>query len=167
MSSYRAPLSEIRFVLFDVLAAESLVFAARLHLMPRAMSSTRCSRKARRFAETVLAPLNQVGDDSGCRFDRASGAVSTPPGFREAYAQYAEGGWAGLVAPPEFGGQGLPHVAGVPLKEMFDAANLAWSNFPLLSHGATGRRCCTMANAGSRTRSCARSSKAGGRARCA
>jgi alkylation response protein AidB-like acyl-CoA dehydrogenase len=136
MSSYRAPLPEIRFVLFDVLGADSLFSRLGFTDATRDVIDAILEEGAR-FAETVLAPLNQVGDDSGCRFDRATGAVSTPPGFREAYAQYADGGWAGLVAPPEFGGQGLPHVAGVPLKEMFDAANLAWSNFPLLSHGAT------------------------------
>jgi alkylation response protein AidB-like acyl-CoA dehydrogenase len=136
MRSYRAPLSEIRFVLFDVLGAESLFSRLGFTDATRDVIEAVLEEGAR-FAETVLAPLNQVGDDSGCRFDRVTGAVSTPPGFREAYAQYADGGWAGLVAPPEFGGQGLPHVAGVPLKEMFDAANLAWSNFPLLSHGAT------------------------------
>jgi len=136
MSSYRAPLSEIRFVLFDVLGAESLFSRLGFTDATRDVIDAVLEEGAR-FAEAVLAPLNQVGDDSGCRFDRETGTVSTPPGFREAYAQYADGGWAGLVAPPEFGGQGLPHVAGVPLKEMFDGANLAWSNFPLLSHGAT------------------------------
>jgi len=136
MSSYRAPLSEIRFVLFDVLGAESLLSRLGFTDATRDVIDAVLEEGAR-FAEAVLAPLNQVGDDSGCRFDRETGTVSTPPGFREAYAQYADGGWAGLVAPPEFGGQGLPHVAGVPLKEMFDGANLAWSNFPLLSHGAT------------------------------
>ncbi|MBW3550864.1 MAG: acyl-CoA dehydrogenase C-terminal domain-containing protein [Proteobacteria bacterium] len=90
-----------------------------------------------RFNETVLAPLNAIGDQVGCSHDKATGAVTTPPGFKQAYAQYVEGGWAGLTSPVEFGGQGLPLAAGVPLKEMIDAANLAWGNFPLLSHGAT------------------------------
>ena len=104
--------------------------------MPPATCSTRCSTKAARFTETVLAPLNRVGDEVGCSYDKASGDVTTPPGFKQAYAQFVDGGWAGLVAPVEFGGQGLPHAIGVPLKEMIDAANLAWGNFPLLSHGA-------------------------------
>src|SRR5690606_11352151 len=90
-----------------------------------------------RFAETVLAPLNRVGDEEGCRLDPASGAVTTPTGFADAYARYVEGGWAGLVAPEAHGGQGLPHLVGIATKEMIDAANLAWGNFPLLSHGAT------------------------------
>src|SRR3546814_7482015 len=55
----------------------------------------------------------------------------------EAYAQFVDGGWSGLASPVEFGGQGMPHLAAIPLKEMIDAANLAWGNFPLLSHGAT------------------------------
>ena len=136
MSSYRAPLSDMRFVLFDVLGVERLF--ARLGFTDATRDVVDAVlEEGARFAESVLAPLNRVGDESGCRFDPATGAVATPPGFREAYAQYADGGWAGLVSPMAFGGQGLPHVAGLPLKEMFDAANLAWGNFPLLSHGAT------------------------------
>jgi len=136
MSTYHAPLRDMRFVLFDVLGAEAL--------FPR-LGFTEATRdivdavleEGARFTESVLAPLNAVGDQVGCTFDKTTGDVRTPPGFREAYAQFVEGGWSGLTSPPEFGGQGLPHLAGVPLKEMIDAANLAWGNFPLLSHGAT------------------------------
>ncbi len=136
MSSYRAPLSDMRFVLFDVLGAEPLF--ARLGFADATRDVVDAVlEEGARFTETVLAPLNRIGDEAGCSYDQASGAVATPPGFRQAYAQYVEGGWAGLVSPVEFGGQGLPHAAGVPLKEMIDAANLAWGNFPLLSHGAT------------------------------
>ncbi len=136
MSIYRAPLSDMRFVLFDVLGAEALF--ARLSFADATRDIVDAVLdEAARFTETVLAPLNRVGDEVGCKFDPATGAVTTPPGFSQAYAQYVEGGWAGLVSPVEFGGQGLPHAAGVPLKEMIDAANLAWGNFPLLSHGAT------------------------------
>jgi alkylation response protein AidB-like acyl-CoA dehydrogenase len=136
MSSYRAPLSDMRFVLFDVLAAEPLFARLGFDDATRDIVDAVLEEGAR-FTETVLAPLNRVGDEAGCRYDQATGAVATPPGFRQAYAQYVEGGWAGLVSPVEFGGQGLPHAAGMPLKEMIDAANLAWGNFPLLSHGAT------------------------------
>jgi len=136
MSSYRAPLSDMRFVLFDVLGVEPLFARLGFTDATRDVIDAVLEEGAR-FAESVLAPLNRVGEESGCRFDPATGAVAAPPGFREAYAQYADGGWAGLVSPVAFGGQGLPHVAGLPLKEMFDAANLAWGNFPLLSHGAT------------------------------
>ena len=136
MSSYRAPLSDMRFVLFDVLGAGPLFARLGFDDATRDIVDAVLEEGAR-FTETVLAPLNRVGDETGCRYDQATGAVTTPPGFKQAYAQYVEGGWAGLVSPVEFGGQGLPHAAGMPLKEMIDAANLAWGNFPLLSHGAT------------------------------
>ena len=136
MSTYHAPLADMRFVLFDLLGAEA-VFAR--------LGFTDASRdlldavleEAARFSETVLAPLNKVGDEVGCRFDPENGAVATPPGFREAYRTFIEGGWSGLVSPPDSGGQGMPYTTGTLFKEMIDAANLAWGNFPLLSHGAT------------------------------
>ncbi|MEO6264812.1 MAG: acyl-CoA dehydrogenase C-terminal domain-containing protein [Luteimonas sp.] len=136
MSTYHAPLSDMRFVLFDVLGAEALFARLGFADASRDIVDAVLDEGAR-FTETVLAPLNRVGDEIGCSYDKATGDVTTPPGFRQAYAQYVDGGWAGLVSPVEFGGQGLPHAAGVPLKEMIDAANLAWGNFPLLSHGAT------------------------------
>ncbi|MEZ0469685.1 acyl-CoA dehydrogenase C-terminal domain-containing protein [Luteimonas salinilitoris] len=136
MSTYQPPLADIRFALYDVLEAEALF--ARLGFTDASRDIVDAVlEEGARFNETVLAPLNRIGDEAGCRYDKATGAVTTPPGFREAYAQYVEGGWPGLTAPPAFGGQGLPHAVGVPLKEMIDAANLAWGNFPLLSHGAT------------------------------
>jgi len=136
MSTYRAPLADMRFALFDVLGAEALFARLGFSDATRDVLDAVLEEGAR-FNETVLAPLNKVGDQVGCAYDKATGQVRTPPGFREAYAQFVEGGWSGLTSPPEFGGQGLPHLAGVPLKEMIDAANLAWGNFPLLSHGAT------------------------------
>ncbi|WP_407354438.1 acyl-CoA dehydrogenase C-terminal domain-containing protein [Luteimonas sp. R10] len=136
MSTYKAPLADIRFALFDVLEAEALFDRLGFTDASRDIVDAVLEEGAR-FNETVLAPLNRIGDEAGCRYDQATGAVATPPGFRQAYAQYVEGGWPGLTAPPAFGGQGLPHAVGVPLKEMIDAANLAWGNFPLLSHGAT------------------------------
>ena len=97
-SRYSAPLSDIRFALFDVLKmdqqAQALGFEeANRDLMDAVLD------EAARFSETVLAPLNAVGDREGCRFDPATGAVTTPPGFREAYAQYVENGWSSLTAP--------------------------------------------------------------------
>ena len=135
MSSYKAPLTDIRFVLHDVLNVEPMFQRLGLEDASRDVVDAILEEGAR-FNETVLAPLNSVGDEIGCSFDKATGAVTTPPGFREAYEQYVDGGWPALNAPPEFGGQGLPHTVGMSLKEMIDAANLAWGNFPLLSHGA-------------------------------
>jgi hypothetical protein len=136
MSSYHAPLRDMRFVLFDVLGAETLFPQLGYTEATRDIVDAVLEEGAR-FTESVLAPLNAIGDQIGCQFDKATGEVRTPPGFREAYAQFVEGGWSGLTSPVEFGGQNMPHLAGVPLKEMIDAANLAWGNFPLLSHGAT------------------------------
>ncbi len=136
MSDYKAPLADIRFALYDVLGVGPLFQRLGFGEATRDIVDAVLEESAR-FNETLLAPLNKVGDEVGCGYDKDSGAVTTPPGFREAYAQYVEGGWPGLVSPVEFGGQGLPHTVGVPVKEMIDAANLSWGNFPLLSHGAT------------------------------
>ncbi|HEY0661452.1 MAG TPA: acyl-CoA dehydrogenase C-terminal domain-containing protein [Lysobacter sp.] len=136
MSTYHAPLADMRFALFDVLHAQDQF--QRLGFTDATRDTLDAVLdEAARFTETVLAPLNAVGDREGCTLDKTTGRVTTPAGFRQAYAQFVDGGWAGLTSPAEFGGQGLPHAAGVPLKEMIDAANLAWGNFPLLSHGAT------------------------------
>ncbi len=135
-SSYRAPLEDMRFVIHDVLGAEPLFAKLGFDEATRDVVDAILQEGAR-FTETVLAPLNEIGDRIGCTYDKATGEVRTPPGFREAYEKFVDGGWSGLVSPVEFGGQGMPHLAGLPLKEMIDAANLAWGNFPLLSHGAT------------------------------
>ncbi len=135
MSSYSAPLADIRFALYDVLGVEPL-FATLGYADASRDIIDAVLEEAARFTGTVLAPLNSVGDEIGCTFDTGSHDVTTPPGFRQAYSQFVEGGWTGLTAAPELGGQGMPHTLGVPLNEMINAANLAWGNFPLLSHGA-------------------------------
>ncbi|HEY4293360.1 acyl-CoA dehydrogenase C-terminal domain-containing protein [Luteibacter sp.] len=137
MTLYKAPLDDMRFALYDVLGAEAVL--ARLE---GGEAHTRdlidaVLDEAARFNEQVLAPLNASGDAEGCHYDKATATVTTPAGFKEAYRQYAEGGWAGLTARETFGGQGLPAVLGALTKEMIDSANLAWGIYPLLSHGAT------------------------------
>ncbi len=137
MSKYVAPLADMRFVMFDLLKVDALY--ARL---PGGDAATRdivdaVLDEAAQFAETVLAPLNASGDEEGCTLDKASASVTTPQGFKQAYAQYVDGGWPGLTAPERYGGQHLPESIGAPLKEMLDSANLSWGNFPLLSHGAS------------------------------
>ncbi|GAB2998082.1 acyl-CoA dehydrogenase [Arenimonas maotaiensis] len=136
MNTYKAPLKDMKFVLFDLLKAERTYRELDLAAADRELSDA-VLEEAAKFAETVLAPINADGDREGCRFDRDTGAVATPPGFREAYAQFVEGGWSGLTAPEAFGGQGLPESLACVFKEMIDAANLSWGNYPLLSHGAT------------------------------
>ena len=137
MTTYKAPLADIRFVMFDQLKVE-----AAYQRLPGGENATRdvvdaILEEAARFSEQVLAPLNASGDEEGCHLDKATAAVTTPKGFKEAYATYIAGGWSGLTAPEEYGGQHLPESIGAPLKEMLDSVNLSWGNFPLLSHGAS------------------------------
>src|SRR3546814_14675599 len=87
-----------------------------------------------KFCEEVLAPINLSGDEEGCRID--DGAVTTPKGFKEAYAQYVAGGWQGLSHPAEYGGQGMPMSMGVFKTEMMGTANWSFNMYPGLSFGA-------------------------------
>jgi 3-(methylthio)propanoyl-CoA dehydrogenase len=87
-----------------------------------------------KFNEGVLAPLNWTGDINPSSFK--DGKVTTTPGFKEAYKQYAEGGWQGLQHPTEFGGQGLPKTIGAACGEMLNSANMSFALCPLLSDGA-------------------------------
>ncbi len=134
-ASYKAPLTDLRFALYDVLGVEPLFQRLGYSEATRDILDAVLDEAAR-FTETVLAPLNSVGDEIGSQLDKATGEVTTPPGFKAAYSQFVDGGWTGLTASPELGGQGLPHTMGVPLNELVNASNLAWGNFPLLSHGA-------------------------------
>src|SRR5690606_33520014 len=88
-----------------------------------------------RFCEEVLSPLYQSGDEEGCKLD--NGEVTTPKGFKDAYNQYVMGGWQGLSAPEEYGGQGLPASMGLFKQEMMGTANWSFSMYPCLSLGAT------------------------------
>jgi alkylation response protein AidB-like acyl-CoA dehydrogenase len=84
--------------------------------------------------QDVISPLNWEGDKNPS-FHNGSG-VTTTPGFKEAYQQYAEGGWQGLQHPAEFGGQGLPKTIGAACGEMLNSANMAFALCPLLTDGA-------------------------------
>ena len=83
------------------------------------------------LSNEVLAPLNRVGDTVGAKYE--NGKVTAAPGFAEAYKQFAEGGWTGLVAEPEFGGQGLPKAVELAVFEMVQSANMAFALCPMLS----------------------------------
>ncbi len=135
MSSYKAPLADLRFVLHEVLGVDREFTALGYdEVTPDIVDAV--LEEAARFTETALAPINAIGDEVGCKFDPATGDVVAPPGFKQAFDQFVEGGWTGLTNDPNYGGQGMPEVLGAALTEMVDAANLAWGNFPMLSHGA-------------------------------
>ncbi|HPW08441.1 MAG TPA: acyl-CoA dehydrogenase [Burkholderiaceae bacterium] len=90
--------------------------------------------EAAKFNEGVLAPLNWEGDKYPSSFH--DGKVTTTPGFKEAFHQFAEGGWQGLQHPADFGGQGLPKTIGAACIEMVNSANMSFALCPLLSDGA-------------------------------
>ncbi len=90
--------------------------------------------EAGKVAGDVLAPLNRVGDVQGAKLK--DGAITMPPGFREAYHAWAEGGWNALASPEAFGGQGLPALLNAACLEMWNAANMAFALGPLLTVGA-------------------------------
>ena len=87
-----------------------------------------------RLAAEVMAPLNEVGDTHGCQLE--DGEVTTPPGFKEAFAQLTEGGWLGLTGNPAFGGQGMPKSLAGLIEEMFWAANSSLFLYGSLTVGA-------------------------------
>src|SRR5271165_3197401 len=86
------------------------------------------------FAADVLAPLNRPGDIAGARLE--NGVVRSAPGFADAYRAFAQGGWNGLTADPEFGGQGLPKALEIAVFEMVQAANMSFGLCPMLTLGA-------------------------------
>ncbi|HEX4649714.1 MAG TPA: acyl-CoA dehydrogenase, partial [Steroidobacteraceae bacterium] len=130
---YRAPVRETRFVLEELLGAGSLgasnEFADYSDELARSVLE-----EAARFAEDVLDPLNRPGDIHGARWTPEG--VVTAPGFREAYRQFAEGGWTALGLDPQFGGQSAPRVLVTAAGEYWGSACLAFKLGPMLTHGA-------------------------------
>jgi acyl-CoA dehydrogenase len=90
--------------------------------------------EAGRMAGEVIAPLNRVGDQAGATFK--DGIVTTAPGWKEAYGAWRKGGWTGVVAPTEWGGQGLPQVVNAACVEMWNAASMAFGVGPLVGMSA-------------------------------
>ncbi len=129
-TAYRPPLAEMRFVLDEVAGLRTTTQLPGLeHATPEIVDQVLLA--AARLASEVLAPLNPVGDRTGSVLE--NGVVRTPPGFREAYRQFADGGWNGLVFPAEWGGQDLPWTLGAAVAEMWNAANMTFQICPLLT----------------------------------
>lgn len=133
MPAYKAPLRDMRFLIDHVFDFHSNYAALGATEASPDMVSAILEEGAR-FCENVLSPLNRSGDEEGCHFD--NGVVTTPAGFKQAFAQYVEGGWHGLAADPAYGGQGLPGSLGLVISEMVGSSNTSWGMYPGLTHGA-------------------------------
>ncbi|MDT4824133.1 3-methylmercaptopropionyl-CoA dehydrogenase [compost metagenome] len=133
MPEYKAPLRDIRFLtdeVFDYPATYAALGAS--DATPDMVAAI--LEEGAKFCEQVLSPINRSGDEEECQW--REGVVTTPKGFKEAFAQYVEGGWNGLAADPAYGGQGLPHSLGLIISEMVASANQSWAMYPGLTHGA-------------------------------
>lgn len=135
MPTYRAPRQDIDFLLNDVFQADQLFSSMPGTQDASADLTSAIVDEAAKIAEGLLAPINQSGDQEGCRYD--DGVVTTPKGFQQAYNAYAEGGWAGLTGETAYGGQGMPKTLSALIEEMSFAANSSFALFTILTTGAT------------------------------
>ncbi len=133
MSDYRAPVKEMRFVMDELAGFKELEQIPGFEEASADLADAILDEAAK-FAGEVLAPLNRVGDKEGCKL--TAKGVTTPPGWKEAYASFCKAGWNGISSPAEFGGQGLPDTLGIAVKEMVCSANLSFSLGSLLTTGA-------------------------------
>lgn len=136
MAQYTPPLRDMQFLMSEVLNVVDELKALPAHADIDLDTINAVLEEGGKFASQVVFPLNQSGDEEGCTLDKSTHEVTAPKGFKEAYAQYVEGGWPALSCDPAFGGQGLPHVVNQCFYEMLNSANQAWTMYPGLSHGA-------------------------------
>jgi acyl-CoA dehydrogenase len=134
MPSYKAPVEEVLFLLHDVFQIQ------RYNNLPGFAEATpdvveAIVSEAAKLCEETLLPLNQTGDRAGC-VRNEDGSVTTPHGFKEAYRAFVDGGWVGLAADPDYGGQGLPYTLAQIVNEFASSANMAFAMYPGLSQGA-------------------------------
>ncbi len=131
--SYKAPLKDM---LFDIRHLANIDEVAKMPGFEDAGFDTAQAvlQECAKFNEGVVAPLNVSGDRNPSSWK--DGVVTTTPGFKQAFRQFAEGGWQGLQHPTDFGGQGLPKTIGASCVEMLNSANLSFALCPLLTDGA-------------------------------
>jgi len=134
MPSYHAPLRDMRFVMFELLDAQTVLNKLPAYADLDTDTMNAVLEEGAKFAENVAFPLNQSGDIEGCSI--RDGVVTTPKGFKEAYRQFSEAGWPALSCDTRYGGQGLPRLMNNRLYEMMNSANQAWLMYSGLSHSA-------------------------------
>lgn len=133
MTEFVAPLNDIRFALSHIAGLENVTALPGLEsASPDLVDAV--LEEAGRLASAVLAPLNAVGDRHGAVLE--NGVVRTAPGFRQAFEQFRDAGWMGVVFPEEHGGQNLPWTLGTALADIWNAANMTLQLCPLLTQGA-------------------------------
>lgn len=134
MSSYSAPLDDMLFVMRELTGFADIAALPQYADVTDDVANAVLGEAAR-FAQEVLDPLNRVGDREGARL--AAGVVHVPNGFTEAYRRFVQAGWSAITARPEWGGQGLPHLVGMAVQEMWNSANLAFCLAPMLTSAVT------------------------------
>lgn len=133
MSQYTAPLRDMQFVMHELAGLEEVGRLPGCEEVSADLADSILD-EANKFASGVLAPLNRVGDEVGAKWQ--DGEVVTAPGWKDAYKQFSESGWAALAGDPEYGGQGLPKLVATAVMEMWKSANMAFSLCPMLTNGA-------------------------------
>ncbi|MFU0506484.1 acyl-CoA dehydrogenase [Pseudaminobacter sp. NGMCC 1.201702] len=130
---YRAPVEEISFTLKHVAGLKSAIEKGVLGDLSEDLADA-ILQEAGRFASEEVAPLHKIGDEHGAVLK--DGAVTTPPGWKELYRRWVEGGWNALQGPEEYGGQALPAMLGVAALEMWNSGSMAFALGPTLTMGA-------------------------------
>ena len=130
---YNAPIKDMLFLLNEWIGLENLTSLPGYEEVDADLIEA-ILEEAGRFASTELLTINRQGDEHGAVFE--NGTVRTPPGFKEAYTQFVENGWAGIDANPEHGGQGLPKVLQNLIDEIIGATNVSFKLYTELSRGA-------------------------------
>jgi butyryl-CoA dehydrogenase len=133
MPAYKAPLRDMRYVLYELLGGDDLTLLPGYEEFSRDTIEA-VLEEAAKLCEQALQPINRSGDEEGCQFE--NGAVRTPKGFKEAYDTFREGGWTSIACDPAYGGQGLPAAVNTLIEEMICSANISFGLYPGLSHGA-------------------------------
>jgi len=133
VSEYIAPTREMKFVLKDVIGIAEVTALDRFQDATDDIIDA-VLEQAGKFCQDILSPLNVVGDHEGARL--TDGGVISSPGFREAYAAYAENGWTSVSGDVDYGGQGLPLTLASAVYEFVDASNMAFSLCSMLTTGA-------------------------------
>ncbi len=133
MHEYRAPLQDMRFLLYEAFGIEhEWQQLAGMQELNRELADALLEEAARMTAGLV-APLSRPGDEAGVRFEQ--GRVLTPPGFREAWQAYRAGGWIGFAGDPAYGGQGMPRTLALLVEEMLHSASNAFCMYSILTSG--------------------------------